>query len=220
MNIWHQRVRRKTSTPAITTNKVRSWSPARHRTENMAVDVLSRLTSAKLHYTNLHEEIHIYYVQFVNNIFITGEREDTNDNAKPPKEVYRPGPATNGLFLEQRNDTLCCENHTKLDENDIRHLLEQHEILANWSQLDGPIQQTIPTKLHKAILYHTHCPRLAGHPGGRRTYNIVQRSYCQPHTVPEFSRALTTSLRELVKWKLNFNTNWTRRMRTVCRIQA
>ena len=57
---------------------------------------------------------------------------------------------------------------------------DRYGLLVRKSPLEGALQRVVPKSLLDRLLYLSHYPRLAGHPGGTRMYYTLRRDYYMP----------------------------------------
>lgn len=57
---------------------------------------------------------------------------------------------------------------------------DHYGFLVRKSKLDCALQRVVPSALKSRLLYLSHYPRLAGHPGGTRLYLTLRRDYYWP----------------------------------------
>ena len=85
------------------------------------------------------------------------------------------------LILAQAEDDLCKRLRRKLERDSTKRYFEDERgLVVRVSPLDGAKQIVAPESLRQKILYMSHFPRLAGHPGGTRMFNTIRRTFYWP----------------------------------------
>ena len=80
---------------------------------------------------------------------------------------------------EQMKDDLC-KKLRRRGGNDPRYVENRHGILCRRSPLDNLEQIVLPEALRRPALLLAHYPRIAGHPGGSRMFQILRRTFYWP----------------------------------------
>lgn len=78
------------------------------------------------------------------------------------------------------NDALCQKLEGVLRKDGKKSVIE-NGLLCRKVPTDQAIQVIVPEGYRRTLLYHEHCPTLAGHPGRRWMYNVLWRTYYWPH---------------------------------------
>ena len=86
------------------------------------------------------------------------------------------------FLQEQARDPYCQERMEKLglEEEGAVFEIDQFGILCRRAKLDGAMQKVVPKTLRDRLLYLSHYPRLAGHPGQSTMYNSLRRQFFWP----------------------------------------
>lgn len=100
-------------------------------------------------------------------VYSTKNAQDIDDDTPQKGTVTDP-------IREQRRDTLCPSLMDEIVDTNSMYLLDEKQILSRRFCQGETVQRVIPTKLQVAILYHTHDPVLAGHPGGPHMYHTMK----------------------------------------------
>ena len=90
-------------------------------------------------------------------------------------------PITVEEFLQaQATDSFCQEKAKAVGDSDSQFDYDRYGLLVRKAPLDGALQRVVPKALRARLLYLTHYPRLAGHPGGTRMYLTLRRDFYWP----------------------------------------
>ena len=86
------------------------------------------------------------------------------------------------FLREQARDPYCQERMKKLgsEEEGAVFEIDQFGILCRSAKLDGAMQKVVPKTLRDRLLYLSHFPRLAGHPGQSTMYKSLRRQIFWP----------------------------------------
>lgn len=85
------------------------------------------------------------------------------------------------LLLEQRDDPLCRDLREGLENGRVSsYFIDENGLLARRAGLDNATQTVVPASIRDRILYLSHYPAMAGHPGGRKMYYTLRQSYYWP----------------------------------------
>ena len=107
------------------------------------------------------------------------ERETAAEDDGEEREIM---PITAEEFLqEQSKDPFCIAKAKMVGDANSHFDVDQYGFLVRRSNLDGALQRVVPKTLRARVLYLSHYPRLAGHPGGLRMYMTLRREYYWPH---------------------------------------
>ena len=124
--------------------------------------------------------------------------------AVEPAEVTEPLPplTIEELLEEQKEDEFCQEARARLANNtNYQYFEDHHGLICRRAQKNNAEQIILPKTLRRQALLLAHYPRLAGHPGGSRSYQTLRRTFYWPsraldayHTV----RQCSSSTRERI----------------------
>jgi len=122
--------------------------------------------------------------------YIADESDDEYDGTPPELDCLPPAQpqASSPVTLEelhkaQQEDADCREWLEFSKQKDSPFFTVMHnrlQILYRRAALDGQRQICVPTSLRPRVLYLTHYPPTAGHPGGRKMYQTLRRTYYWP----------------------------------------
>ena len=84
------------------------------------------------------------------------------------------------LIAEQAKDEYCRSVAESVGKRSSSFAYDRNGVLVRKSRLDGTLQKVVPESLRARILYLSHYPRLAGHPGGTRMYYTMRRDFYWP----------------------------------------
>ena len=81
------------------------------------------------------------------------------------------------MIREQANDPVCQRYVALSNTTNSVFSLDEHGTLIRTSSLDGSKQIVVPRSLQQRLLYLSHYPLLAGHPGGTKLYETLRIQY-------------------------------------------
>jgi transposase InsO family protein len=126
-----------------------------------------------------------------------GDTADVDDDI-PCFVVSRPSPTLpttlplpitiEEIQRAQHDDPDCqplFEASTKTSSNFAMHSFADTEVLCCRFPVDGSIQIMVPLSLRSRLLYLSHHPPIAAHPGGQRLYASLRRHYYWPRMVSD-----------------------------------
>lgn len=87
---------------------------------------MPRLHIENIDDTDMDEKILKCYAESFDDIFVTGENKNMDENAKLLMGEDLPRPTIYDSLHERRKGTICREYCADLDENDGGYLLDQH----------------------------------------------------------------------------------------------
>ena len=84
------------------------------------------------------------------------------------------------MVAEQASDAFCQAKAATVGHSASDFFYDRHGVLVRRSTLDGALQAVVPSSLRPRVLNMAHYPKLAGHPGTRRMYDTMRRSFYWP----------------------------------------
>ena len=104
-----------------------------------------------------------------------------------PEESDAASVSVEEFLCAQAEDAFCRFAAETVGTPNSKFDMDRYGFLVWKSPLDGTLQRVVPTRLRPRVLYLSHHPRLAGHPGATRMYYTLRREYYWPHMASDAS---------------------------------
>ena len=155
--------------------------------KHQAPDALSRLLTSGDDQSPLDDDIPCFITDTDSNEEELDHRmEDdyslTEEEVLALREVAQAvEPISTPEFLQEQAKDSYCKSLLPETTVDASHFItDQFGIICRKSTLDGALQRVVPESLRERVLYLSHYPILAGHPGGYKLYATLRRDYYWP----------------------------------------